>query len=240
MSTRRIVITGASSQIGQAIAQRLAAKDAHLLLHCNRNEAVLRSRIDAPGCVCEILPADFTNLAELDRFCKTLGDVDVLVNAAACTKADLLPNLSDDDITRMIAVNITAITIVCRAVVPSMMVRRSGVIINISSVAAQRGNRGQTVYAGTKGYVESFTRSLAAEYGSRGIRANCVAPGAIDAGSLKELISYAEDEVKKSTSTGRLGSPEDVAAAVAFLCGPEAAFINGACVQVNGGFLAGI
>jgi 3-oxoacyl-[acyl-carrier protein] reductase len=240
MIIKRIVITGASSQIGQAIAQRLAAADAHLLLHCNRNEAALRSRIDAPGCACDILAADFTNPAELDRFCKTLGDVDVLVNAAASTKADLLPNLSDDDMARMIAVNIRALAVVCRAVVPSMMVKRRGVIINISSVAAQRGNRGQTVYAGTKGFVESFTRSLAAEYGGRGIRANCVAPGAIDAGSLKELLSYAEDEVKKSTSANRFGTPEDVAAAVAFLCGPEAAFINGACLQVNGGFLAGI
>jgi 3-oxoacyl-[acyl-carrier protein] reductase len=148
--------------------------------------------------------------------------------------------LSDDDIAGMIAVNIQSLVSACRAVIPAMMVKRRGIIVNVSSIAAWRGNRGQTVYGGTKGFVESFTRSLAAEFGGRGIRANCVAPGAIDAGSLKELLSYAEDKVKNSTAVNRLGTPEDVAAAVAFLCGPEASFVNGACIHVDGGFLTGV
>ena len=139
-----------------------------------------------------------------------LGDVDILVNAAAFTRTDLLPNLNDNDIVRMINVNIKALIAVCRAVLPAMMVKRKGVIVNISSVAALRGNRGQSVYAGTKGFMESYTKSLAAEYGGRGIRINSIAPGAIDAGSLKELLSYAEDVVKKSIASNRLGTPEDV------------------------------
>lgn len=236
----RIVITGASSLIGQAIAKQLISDDDHVLLHCFRNsDACARMAASAEGVV-DIATADFTKREELEELCNRMKDVDILVNAAACTRTDLLPNLTEEDIARMISVNINALIKICRAAVPGMMVRRRGIIVNISSVAAQRGNRGQTVYAGTKGFVESFTRSLAAEYGGRGVRANCVAPGAIDAGSLKELLSHAEDAVKKSTSTGRLGVPDDVAAAVAFLCGPGAAFINGACINVSGGFMAGI
>lgn len=240
MNTKRIVVTGASSQIGRAIAEKLAAPDAHLLLHCFRNEAALASSAAPLAGTREIVTADFTDPQALDRFCRKLGAVDVLVNAAACTRAALLPDLSDGDIAQMISVNITALAKICRAVVPAMLVKRAGVIINVSSIAALRGNRGQTVYAGTKGFTEAFTRSLAAEYGGRGIRANCVAPGAIEAGSLKELLSYAGEEVRKSTAAGRLGTPHDVAAAVAFLCGPDAAFINGATLPVAGGCMAGI
>ena len=238
--SNRIVITGASSLIGQAIARRLIAKEDGVVLQCFRNSEACGSLAEAAGGSCEIAAADFSKPEELDRFCAMLGEVDILVNAAACTRTELLPNLNDDDISRMISVNIRALVSICRSVVPSMMVRRKGVIVNISSVAASRGNRGQTVYAGTKGFVEAFTRSLAAEYGGRGIRANCVAPGAIDAGSLKELLSYAGDTVKKSTAAQRLGTPEDVAAAVAYLCGPEASFVNGACINVDGGFMAGV
>lgn len=240
MNVKRIVLTGASSQIGRAIASKLAAPDAHLLLHCFRNGALLASSLGSVAGSHEIVTSDFTNRDELDRFCKGLGEVDVLVNAAACTRAALLPDLSDDDISQMIAVNVTALAKICRAVIPAMMVKRKGVIINVTSIAAFRGNRGQTVYAGTKGFTEAFTRSLAAEYGSRGVRANCVAPGAIDAGSLKDLLSYAGEEVKRNTAAGRLGAPDDVAAAVAFLCGSGASFINGATLPVSGGFLAGI
>jgi len=240
MSNRTLVITGASSLIGQAIAKRLLSKGDHALLHCFNNPGACSSLAESTVYSSEIVAADFTKHEELNGFCKGLQDVDILVNAAACTRTDLLPNLSDDDISRMIHVNIKALVAVCRAVVPAMMAKRRGVIVNISSVAALRGNRGQTVYAGTKGFMESFTRSLAAEYGGRGIRVNSVAPGAIDAGSLKDLLSYAEETVKKSTVANHLGTPDDVAAAVAFLCTPDAGFINGACIAVHGGFMTGI
>lgn len=238
--SNRIVITGASSLIGQAIAQKLIAKGDNVFLHCFKNSAACSHIAESSDYKCEIVTADFNRDEELYRFCKMLGDVDILVNAAAFTKTDLLPNLDDNDIVSMINVNIKAPIAVCRAVLPAMMVKRKGVIVNISSVAALRGNRGQSVYAGTKGFMESFTKSLAAEYGSRGIRINSIAPGAIDAGSLKELLSYAEDAVKKSIASNRLGTPEDVAAATAFLCSPEASFINGACLPVSGGFMTGI
>lgn len=237
---RRIVITGASSLIGQAIARKIACRGDSLLLQCFKNRFEFQEIENSAQCRCELVSVDFSNEDELKAFCKKLGEVDVLINAAACTKADLLPNLADPDIDLMIRINIKALVAICRSVLPSMLARRKGTIVNISSIAALRGNRGQSVYAGTKGFVEAFSRSLAAEYGERGIRVNSIAPGAIDAGSLKNLLSYAGEAVRKSVSSPRLGLPEDVAAVTAFLCSPDAAFINGASIPVSGGFMTGI
>ena len=140
----------------------------------------------------------------------------------------------------MINVNIYSPVKICSAVIPDMLIGRKGFIVNISSIAAQRGNRGQTVYAGTKGFVESFTRSLAAEYGPKGINVNAVAPGPIESKSLDELLAYAKDEVKNSIVSKRIGKPDDVAALVAFLCSDEASYINGKIYNVDGGFMKGI
>jgi 3-oxoacyl-[acyl-carrier protein] reductase len=140
----------------------------------------------------------------------------------------------------MVQANITALVKLCRAVIPGMVVKRRGCIVNISSAAATRGNPGQAVYAGTKGFMEAFTRSLAAEYGGKGVRANCVAPGAIDAGSLRELLALAPDEVPESSALRRLGTPDEVAAVVAFLCSDDASFISGRTIGVDGGFCHGV
>jgi 3-oxoacyl-[acyl-carrier protein] reductase len=238
--SRNIVITGASSAIGQAIAKRLAAVGDRVVLQCHRHAEALSDLSDWPAADYRIVNLDFSRRSELDAFCDDLGETDLLVNAAAVTATGVLPNLESEQIDLMLEVNIRALVAICRAVVPGMLVRRGGVIINLSSVAASRGNRGQSVYAGTKGFVEAFTRSLAAEYGGRGVRCNAVAPGAIDAGSLKQLLSYAGDEVRRATAAGRLGTPADVAAAVAYLCDGDASFVNGHCLAVDGGFSRGV
>jgi NAD(P)-dependent dehydrogenase (short-subunit alcohol dehydrogenase family) len=188
----------------------------------------------------QVVSVDFSRQEQVTDFCAGLGETDLLINGAAVTVTGLLPTLEPADIQRMLEVNIHALVAICQAVVPAMLVRRQGTIINLSSVAAGRGNRGQSVYAGTKGFVEAFTRALAAEYGGRGVRCNSVAPGAIDAGSMKELLDYAGDQVQQATAAGRTGTPEDVAAAVAFLCNADANFINGHCLAVDGGFSRGV
>jgi 3-oxoacyl-[acyl-carrier protein] reductase len=237
---RKFVITGASSQIGAAIAEKVVAEGDRVILQYFRNQTLclpLKKRI---GERCTLVSADFDDRAALGEFCTRLGEVDTVINAAGVTVTGLLPALADEDIERMLHVNILATIMICRAVIPAMVHRRGGCIVNVSSVAATRGNRGQSVYAGTKGFIESFTRATAAEYGSRGIRINCVAPGPIEAGSLRELLTLAPEEVKQSVAGNRLGTPGDVASAVAFLSDPGSGFINGQTLHVDGGFMRGV
>ena len=238
--SRKILITGASSDIGLAICEKVIREGDFVILQCWKHQEKCIPVQKKLGASCQIVAVDFTNLGQLEEFCTTLSDVDLLINAAAATITDLLVNLTDEQIDAMLSVNLLALIKICQVVLPGMVARRNGIIVNISSIAARRGNRGQTVYAGTKGFVEAFTRSLAAEYGKRHIRINCVAPGPIKAGSLHELLGYAADEVKQSLSSPRLGEPRDVAAAVAFLCSAEAEFINGARLSVDGGFCRGV
>lgn len=241
MNAQHIVITGASSDIGLAITEKLLhSSEDKVTLQCFNHPQKCAPWQEPLGEKCQIVVADFTNAPALEEFCQRLDKVDLLINVAALTITDLLVNLPDEQIQNMLTVNVLALIKICQAVLPSMVARRKGIIVNLSSVAAQRGNRGQTVYAGTKGFVEAFTRSLAAEYGKRNIRINCVAPGPIEAGSLNPLLNYAAEEVKNSLVSPQLGTPQQVAAAVAFLCSDEAKFINGISLPVNGGFCRGV
>jgi len=234
----KIVITGASSEIGLAIAKAICTSADEVILHASSNISLCEPLKNELGEKCRIIQNDFTKPEEVELFCQELQNTNILINAAAVTITEVLPHLSDTQIEKMIMVNIIAFTKICRAAIPSMVRKRQGVIINLSSVTASRGNRGQTVYAGTKGFVESFSKALAAEYGSRGIRVNSVAPGPIEAGTLRETLLYAEKEVRSSIVSKQLGTVNDVATAVKFLS--EASFINGTVLKVDGGFLHGI
>lgn len=236
----KIVITGASSDIGIAIAKEIISLQDSAILQCSSNLQKLEDLQCFTSRNIKFEQVDFTNDSEVNNFCDTIAETDILINVAGYMEADLLVNLSDEDIQKMISVNIFSFSKICRAVLPYMVAKRKGCIVNISSVAASRGNRGQSVYAGTKGYVESFTRSLAAEYGKRGIRVNGVAPGPIESGKLIKLLRYAEKEVKESTVSNRLGKPEDIAKAVSYLCSEGAAYINGKIIEVDGGFCRGV
>ncbi len=237
---KKIAITGASSDIGRAIFAKIVAPEDHIILQCHKNAENCKQLQENHTGPFDLIIADFSDPASVDRFCKNLPELDILVNAAGSTISGLLPNCSNEDILTMLNVNVLALIKICKSVLPAMIVKRKGCIVNITSIAATRGNKGQSVYAGTKGFIESFTRALTAEYGSRGIRINCVAPGPIESGSLKELMNYAADEVHGSVVSSRLGRPEDVAALVGFLCSDQAEFINGKCLQVDGGFMKGI
>jgi 3-oxoacyl-[acyl-carrier protein] reductase len=237
---RKILITGASSQIGVAIGEKLVADGDQVILQYFRNRTPCSPLKERFGDKCDLVSVNFADRIALEGFCRSLSEVDTVINAAATTVTGLLPTLAEADIQRMLEVNVLATIMICRAVIPAMVNKRAGCIVNITSVAATRANRGQSVYAGTKGFIESFSRAMTAEYGSRGIRINCVAPGPIEAGSLRELLSLAPEEVKQSIAGNRLGTPCDVATAVAFLCDSKASFINGQTIHVDGGFMKGV
>lgn len=232
----KIVITGASSEIGLAIAKRLSESGKPMVLHCHRNSIALESWRG----VADIVKADFTKGEELEAFIAGLNDVDTLVYASAVTDSGLIPQIDENSLRDTVQVNITAYTKICQAIIPPMCAKRGGTIIGISSVSARRVFKGQGVYAGTKAYMEAFTKAIAIEYGKKGLRANCVAPGSIEAGALKRLNSFGLEEIMLINSLNKMGTPEDVAGVVHFLCSPAASFINGSVIDINGGHLMGV
>ena len=159
----------------------------------------------------------------------------MLVNNAGITRDGLIARMSDDDWRTVIDTNLSGVFHTCRAAARGMMRRRSGAIVNVTSVVGLRGNPGQTNYAASKGGIIGFTKSLARELGSRGVRANAVAPGYIATALTDVLPEGARQAILANTPLGRLGSPEDVAGAVRFLCSDEASFITGEVLLVDGG-----
>jgi 3-oxoacyl-[acyl-carrier protein] reductase len=163
------------------------------------------------------------------------GDVDVLVNNAGLTRDGLLARMSDDDWRTVIDTNLSSVFYTCRAVTRPMMKKRSGVIVNISSIVGVHGNWGQTNYAASKAGIIGFTKSLARELGSRGIRANVVAPGYVKTQLTDVLPDEATTVMVAQTPLGRVAEPEEIAGAVRFLASDEASFITGDVLLVDGG-----
>ncbi len=163
------------------------------------------------------------------------GDLHILVNNAGITRDGLIARMSDEDWQAVLDTNLGGVFHTCRAAARGMMRRRGGSIVNVTSIVGLRGNPGQTNYAASKAGIIGFTKSLARELGSRGVRANAVAPGYVDT----QLTNVLPDELKsamlQNTPLGRLGEPEDVAGAVRFLCSDEASFITGEVLLVDGG-----
>jgi len=163
------------------------------------------------------------------------GDIDVLVNNAGTTRDTLLARMSDDDWRTVIDTNLSAVFYTCRAVTRPMMRKRSGAIVNVSSIVGLHGNPGQTNYGASKAGIIGFTKSLARELGSRNVRANVVAPGYIHSRLTDVLPEEARAAMLTNTPLGKLGDPEDIAGAVRFLCSDEASFITGEVLVVDGG-----
>lgn len=233
---KKVLITGASSEIGRAISDFFYNAGFSLVLQCNKNDQNLKSYTRNT----EIIKSDFTNEFELNNFISKIENIDVLVYAAAITKTNLVTMLTEYELQQMVSVNILAFSKITQAVLQGMIKKRNGIIIGISSVAASRVNRGQSIYGGTKAYMETFIRSIACEWSTKGIRANSVAPGAINAGSFKDLMNQAEDEIKDSIAMKKTGTPLDVAETVFYLADEKSKFINGQTIHVDGGFLRGL
>jgi 3-oxoacyl-[acyl-carrier protein] reductase len=179
--------------------------------------------------------ADVSDPEAAKRLVDDAGELDILVNNAGVTRDGLIARMSDEDWHDVIGTNLNGVFHTCRAAVRGMMRRRSGSIVNISSVVGVRGNPGQTNYSASKAGVIGFTKALARELGTRGVRANVVAPGYVDTRLTQVISEEMRGLMLANTPLGRFGSPEDVAAAVRFLCSDEASFITGEVLLVDGG-----
>ena len=181
------------------------------------------------------MQADVSDPDAAAKLVDDAGELDVLVNNAGLTRDGLIARMSDDDWTDVLRTNLGGVFHTCRAAARGMMRRRSGAIVNVSSVVGLRGNPGQTNYAAAKAGIIGFTKSLARELGSRGVRANVVAPGYIETRLTDVISEEMRTLMLQNTPLGRFGSPDDVAGAVRFLCSDEAAFITGEVLLVDGG-----
>jgi 3-oxoacyl-[acyl-carrier protein] reductase len=227
------LVTGGSRGIGRAIALELGRAGAEVVVgyRTGRDEAEAVAE-EIGGRAVE---ADVSDAESAAALVEAAGDVDVLVNNAGLTRDGLLVRMSDEDWRTVIDTNLSSVFYTCRAAARPMMRKRSGSIVNISSIVGVHGNRGQTKYAASKAGIIGFTKSLARELGSRNVRANVVAPGYVKTQLTDVLPEEATEAMLKSTPLGRLGEPEDVAGAVRFLCSDEAAFITGEVLLVDGG-----
>ncbi len=227
------LVTGGSRGIGRAIALELGRAGASVVVGYRGGQA------EAEEVVAEIggraVQADVADPEAAKALVEEAGDLDILVNNAGITRDGLLARMTDEDWRDVIETNLSAMFYTCRAVARPMMKKRSGSIVNISSIVGVHGNPGQTNYAAAKAGIIGFTKSLARELGSRGVRANVVAPGYVSTQLTNVLPDEARDAMLAATPLGRLGDPEDIAGAVRFLCSDAASFITGEVLLVDGG-----
>jgi 3-oxoacyl-[acyl-carrier protein] reductase len=237
------LVTGASRGLGKAIALQLANDGAQVVVNyltsADKAEEVVAA-IKAEGGKASAMKADVSNLEEVEKMVDTIyeqfGRIDILVNNAGVTRDELLISMEKEDWDRVIATNLGGLFNCSKAVAKYMMVQKSGRIINMSSVAGERGGRGQSNYAASKGAVNAFTRSVAMELARKKVTVNAVAPGVVETEMSSEVIRRAQDIILNSVALKRLGQPEEIAKVVAFLASDDASYITGEVIRVDGGF----
>ena len=238
LTGRSALITGASGGIGGAIARALHARGAAVAISGTRT-GPLEALAGDLGARVHVLPCDLSDAAAVEALPKAaaeaMGAVDILVNNAGITRDQLFMRMSDHDWEAVLAVNLTSTMRLARGVLRGMMKARRGRIVNISSIVGVTGNPGQANYAASKAGVIGMSKSLAAEVASRGITVNCVAPGFIATAMTDELSDEQKARIDAQIPAGRMGAPEEIAAAVVYLASDEAGYVTGQTLHVNGG-----
>jgi 3-oxoacyl-[acyl-carrier protein] reductase len=227
------LVTGASRGIGRAIAAELARAGAEVVVGCRSGVEEAEALAEAIGG--RAAQADVADPEEAARLVEEAGDLDILVNNAGLTRDGLIARMSEEDWKAVLDTNLGGVFHTCRAAARGMMRRRLGAIVNLTSVVGIHGNPGQTNYAASKAGIIGFTKSLARELAPRGVRANAVAPGYIQTALTEVLPEEAQQAILANTPLARLGTPEDIAGAVRFLCSDEASFVTGEVLLVDGG-----
>lgn len=238
------IITGGSRGIGKEIAKKFAKENYNLVINYvseKTNTEELKKEFEAFGAEVLFIKTNVTSYEECEKMAKDainkFGKIDVLVNNAGVTKDSLLLRMKEEDFDTVINVNLKGTFNVTKACIPYMMKKKSGKIVNISSVVGISGNSGQANYAASKAGIIGFTKSVAKELASRNILANCVAPGYIATDMTNGLSDAVKESINNQIPLKRVGMPEEVAKAVYFLAGEENSYITGQVVNVDGGML---
>jgi 3-oxoacyl-[acyl-carrier protein] reductase len=238
LSGRKALVTGASGSIGGGIARALHRQGATVALSGTRREA-LDALAAELGERAQVFPCDLGDGAAVDALVpaaeEAIGDLDILVNNAGLTRDTLFVRLTDEDWNRVIAVNLTAAFKLSRAVLMGMMRRRHGRVISISSVVGVTGNAGQGNYAASKAGLIGMTKAMAMEVASRGVTANCIAPGFVGSAMTDSLTDKQKEAILARVPAKRLGTVDEIAAAAVYLASNEAAYTTGQTIHVNGG-----